>query len=292
MGKFMYNRVFSLLREKMIKYIKSLFIKNKVFTEEKKASSSEESLQKYFLIYERFPWINLLVFLAKEDSDYLLELVAYSKSQLGQDLLVAYLTKNIVRPKYFVEFGAANGLHHSNTWLLEKKLGWQGILAEPAKCWHKKLLEQRSSKIDYRCVAPISGEEVEFLEVEGDESSNVLSTTVEFASRDCHSNLRKAAYKKYKVATISLVDLLEFHNAPEKIDYLSIDTEGSEFEIINHFDFSKYRISIISIEHNLDKIHRDKIFDKLTENGFKRVFQNISKFDDWYVNHDYLNSQV
>jgi FkbM family methyltransferase len=270
----------------MIKYLNKIFIQDKKIAEAEFTTLSNQSFEKHSIIQDKFPWIDLLVLLGKEDSDYLLELVAHSKSQLGQDLLVAHLTRKIARPKYFVEFGAANGLHHSNTWLLEKKLGWQGILAEPARCWHKKLLEERSSTIDFRCVASVSGKEVDFLEVEGGEVSNVLSTIAEYASKDCHSNLRTSSNKEYKVETISLVDLLKFHNAPEIIDYISIDTEGSELEIINHFDFSKYRISIISIEHNLDETYRKNIFDKLTEFKFKRVFEKISKFDDWYVSEE------
>lgn len=53
-----------------------------------------------------------------------------------------------------------------------------------------------------------------------------------------HSNLRKKG-KNYHVETVSLLDLLNEHNAPYEIDYLSIDTEGSEFDILKAFDFKK-----------------------------------------------------
>ena len=55
------------------------------------------------------------------------------------------------------------------------------------------------------------------------------------------------------VETISLNDLLDFYNAPKLIDYISIDTEGSELDIIQNFDFKKRTINIISIEHNYHK---------------------------------------
>ena len=45
--------------------------------------------------------------------------------------------------------------------------------------------------------------------------------------------------------SISLEDLLEKYNAPYVIDFLSIDTEGSEFEILNGFNFKKYKIKFM-----------------------------------------------
>ena len=77
-------------------------------------------------------------------------------------------------------------------------------------------------------------------------------------------------------------DLLEKYNAPKYIDYLSIDTEGSEYEILKNFDFEKYVFKIITIEHNYTSM-RDKIFTLLTSKGYKRKYENLSQFDDWYV---------
>ncbi len=86
----------------------------------------------------------------------------------------------------------------------------------------------------------------------------------------------------YTVRTISLVDMLKKHNAPSVIDYLSIDTEGSEFEILSAFDFSKYQFNAITCEHNYAPI-RDDIHSLLSQHGYRRVFPHISQCDDWYV---------
>jgi hypothetical protein len=66
------------------------------------------------------------------------------------------------------------------------------------------------------------------------------------------------------------------------IDYLSIDTEGSEYEILSHFDFEKYHFKIITCEHNFTPA-RERIFSLLTKNGYARKCENLSKIDDWYV---------
>ena len=72
------------------------------------------------------------------------------------------------------------------------------------------------------------------------------------------------------------------YNAPKKIDYLSIDTEGSEYDILKDFDFNKYDISIITCEHNFTD-SRKKIYELLVSNGYVRKYSGASKFDDWFV---------
>ena len=59
-----------------------------------------------------------------------IKLVRESRSQFGQDLF-ALLSLNFKRGGYFVEFGATNGIEKSNTYLLEKELGWAG-------CWQSR----------------------------------------------------------------------------------------------------------------------------------------------------------
>jgi len=199
----------------------------------------------------------------------------HSKAQLHQDIFVL-LTTNFKRNGFFVEFGATNGIDLSNTYLLEKSYGWKGILAEPAKIWHDDLSKNRNVNIDFSCVWSKSNNVVTFNMVDSAE----LSTISEFSDRDHHAKARQNGVT-YDVKTISLNDLLEKYDAPQQIDYLSIDTEGSEFEILNNFDFSKHEISIISCEHNFTH-DREKIFKLLSDNGYIRKFTGFSKWDDWY----------
>ena len=179
---------------------------------------------------------------------------------------------------YFVEFGACNGIGGSNSYLLETKFGWKGILAEPAKTWHKELVENRSAFIEKDCVYSQSNETLIFNEVR----SNLGYSTIDrFSDSDGHKEIRKKGLK-YKVNTISLVDLLDKYHAPDTIDYLSIDTEGSEFKILSSFDFKKYKFKVITCEHNYTE-NREKVAKLLTENGYVRKFIDISQHDDWYV---------
>ena len=86
----------------------------------------------------------------------------------------------------------------------------------------------------------------------------------------------------YHVESISLLNLLEKYDAPRRINYLSIDTEGSEFEILNAFDFTAYSFDVITCEHNYTA-NREKIYELLTKNGYQRINQEVSQFDDWYI---------
>jgi len=200
----------------------------------------------------------------------------HSKAQLHQDIFVLLVT-NFKKNGFFVEFGATNGVELSNTLLLEKSYGWNGILAEPARIWHKDLLKNRKASIETNCVWKTSGDIVNFNMVDMAE----LSTITEFSDRDGHHKQRENGMT-YDIETISLNDLLKKHNAPKQIDYLSIDTEGSEFEILNNFDFNEYNISIITCEHNYTD-DREKIFSLLSSNGYTRRFTGFSKWDDWYL---------
>ncbi|QKQ25912.1 FkbM family methyltransferase [Candidatus Reidiella endopervernicosa] len=177
---------------------------------------------------------------------------------------------------YFVEFGASDGIKFSNTYLLEKEYGWQGILAEPGKIWHTDLANNRDAAVDHSCVWSSSHDTLSFTEAD----VATLSTISKFSDHDHHAKTRKES-TTYEVKTLSLNDLLEKHNAPRQIDYLSIDTEGSEFEILNSFNFDKYEISIITCEHNFTR-NREQIFNLLSRHGYRRKFTTLSKFDDWY----------
>lgn len=199
-----------------------------------------------------------------------------SRAQLKQDIFVLMQT-GFKRGGYFVEFGAADGVHLSNTWLLEKEYGWTGILAEPGRVWHENLFRNRSAKIDTDCVYSSTGCVVEFNMANQAE----LSTIVSFGADDHHAETRKEGVI-YSVRTISLNDLLKKHGAPKEIDYLSIDTEGSELSILEAFPFDQWRINIITIEHNYLR-SRDEIKALLERNGYRRHFEGISRWDDWYV---------
>jgi FkbM family methyltransferase len=206
----------------------------------------------------------------------LTNLMDKSRSQIRQDLFVLSELQ-FKTGGYFVEFGATNGVSLSNTYLLEKEFGWNGILAEPAKSWHTDLRRNRSCHIETKCIWEKSHQTLSFNEVNEREYSTIDSYT----SSDAHRHLRKNGLT-YDVDTLSLTDLLKKYQAPATIDYLSIDTDGSEFDILRAFDFASYEFLVITCEHNFTPM-RERIHALLTAHGYRRKFFALSRFDDWYV---------
>ena len=182
---------------------------------------------------------------------------------------------------YFVEFGATDGKTSSNTYMLEKNLGWKGILAEPNPVWHEELRKNRSCHITDKCVFTESGKTLDFLMTDAADLS-----TIKGFGKDDEFKAEREKSKTITVNTISLMDMLDEFRAPDVINYMSVDTEGSEYGILNAFfqennKYDKYDVKCISVEHNFTM--RDKIYELMTANGYKRKFEQISRWDDFYV---------
>jgi FkbM family methyltransferase len=200
-----------------------------------------------------------------------------SRSQMSQDLWVLYELADR-KGGYFVEFGAGDGVVLSNTFLLETGYAWNGVLAEPNPVFHDALRRNRRAVISTDCIAGQSGETVTFNLTEDPH----FSTIDRYTAEDGHAVLR-ASGTRIPVPTRSLTDLLRQANAPRRIDYLSIDTEGSEYEVLSAFDFKEYDVELLTVEHNHTP-RQQQLHVLLERNGFARKFPELSDFDAWYVN--------
>lgn len=207
--------------------------------------------------------------------NFCLRHAAESSSQHFQDLWVAY-ELGAMRGGFFVEFGAADGRRISNSYYLENTLGWTGILAEPARVWYPALRKNRKGPIDERCVWKESGHRVTFNQA----PVSLHSTIHAYSDGDRLAHTRQGGVH-YEVETVSLMDLLKFWNAPRRIHYLSLDTEGSELDILEAFDFSAYDVGVITVEQT--RAYRDRIAELLTSKGYVPKFEAFSRNDGWYV---------
>ena len=211
------------------------------------------------------------------------------KSQLYQDLFASFIVKNNF-DKTFLEFGATNGVDLSNTYTLENKFLWSGALAEPDINWIESLKKNRTkSKIITKCIWSKSGEKKNFFS----SKIGVLSTLDDFKNSDINSMPGNTAQRikegvNIEVETISLNQVIkeEFNNISPS--YISIDTEGSEFEILSSFNFSKYHPAVFTIEHNFTDL-QDKIDQLMLDNNYVRIFRKLTAFDAWYISSEALN---
>jgi hypothetical protein len=212
--------------------------------------------------------------------DFVLPRICTARGQLFQDLWVLWETNN-KRGGYFVEFGVADGVFLSNTCLLEKEMGWTGIIAEANPAFTQSIRENRSCYVSNKCIFSRSGERIGFLPAKQGEFSRITSIVPD----DSHERRGARAATEIFVETISLNDLLVEAKAPFNIDYMSVDTEGSELAILTGFDFDRWNVKLISVEHNRTAA-RESIHDLLISHGYSRKWPELSAFDDWYVRSD------
>ena len=193
-----------------------------------------------------------------------------SKSQLLQDLFVDHVLNK--ENGFFVEVGACDGLVHSNSYYLEKNKKWNGILCEPAEFWHEKLKINRPNCFIEK--KPIFSD---------------LKKKVKFSVKaGGRSHIVNNGNDKNLISLDSItLNQLFLKQGVDIIDYLSVDTEGSEFDILSDLNFNKYRPTIITVEHNYKKINRKKIFSLLKNNNYSRYFKSITRFDDWYIDNNF-----
>jgi hypothetical protein len=198
-----------------------------------------------------------------------------SFSQLGQDLEVLKIY-NHKKGGYFIEVGANDGIKYSNTYLLETKYNWKGICCEPIPKLFEQLVINRPQSICFdEAVYSESSLTVTF-----DIANNsVLSGISEYI--DMHKECVDADKTTIQVQTISLLDVLNKANAPTFIEYMSLDTEGTEYEILKNFDFKKYTFGLIDVEHNYCEPRRSQIHKLLISNGY--LYKGENEFDDMYV---------
>jgi FkbM family methyltransferase len=209
--------------------------------------------------------------------EFVLSEIEKSHSQLQQDLVAQFIFAH--NPKstqgYFVEFGATDGIGLSNSFILEKYYGWTGILAEPSRRYKEPLKSNRNCHIDFRCVYSIGGQEIEFTEMEIGEHSSI-----EGYSRTSMEESGDLVKDSYLVKTVTLGQLLKTNQAPRFIDFLSIDTEGTEYFILKDFNFDEYTFGFIAVELSQNIREIDEL---LTNNGYVKVLSNLSRWDGWYV---------
>ena len=210
---------------------------------------------------------------------FCLDNIGRCRSQNFQDLWAIY-TLQVKSSGYFVEFGALDGVAYSNSLVFERNLGWTGIVAEPNRLWHEAIAQNRKCAVDTRCVWTKSGEMLRFNQT----PITGLSTIDAYSASD-HNAPHRIAGERYEVESVSLDDLLDHWGAPRRIDYLSVDTEGSEYDILNAFDWRRHDIALITVEM-CSPATSLPLHHLLTEQGYVRKFEAFSRDDGWYMRPD------
>ena len=192
-------------------------------------------------------------------------------SQLEQDIKVINFYKN-KNNGYFIEIGAYDGIFLSNTYLLEKNYNWKGICIEPLP---DKFIELQNNRPNSICInKAIFDENGLILNFSNSTVGSGITSHI-----DCHLYIKNSP--QIKVETVLLNDILENYNAPSFIEYLSIDTEGTEYEIFKTINYDKYIFGVIHTEHNYVEPKRTNIKNLLISKGYIYIGEN--QWDDEFI---------
>ena len=197
----------------------------------------------------------------------------------GQDILVHELMQRKTNGT-FVDIGVNDGVTISNTVMFERDFGWQGIAIEPIPSVFEKLQSNRRCHKIHGCVAPVAGN-AKFMEVAG--GPNMLSTLAVHNAGLTARRLRKNIERHHALITEIDVACFTLQSLADKfgiqhIDFLSVDTEGGELEILKSIDFDKLPVKVISVENNY---YTSAIRRYLESEGF--LYIGTSKVDEIYM---------
>lgn len=157
---------------------------------------------------------------------------------------------------YFVELGANDGVTQSNSLYFERYRNWRGLLVEPVPQNFLKCRKNRSSRDSIYCAACVSFDyDQEFVRIA---YSNLMSTPVSLESdiQDprAHAKLgdqflgNGETVFEFGAVARTLNSLLLDARAPKLIDFLSLDVEGAELEVLKGVDHQAFRFKYILVE--------------------------------------------
>ena len=206
------------------------------------------------------------------------------QAQAHQDETVNKLVFNGMTEGFFMEFGAGDGKTFSNTYFFEKELNWNGVLVEPVlKHYNEiKISAKRNCAVVHGAICSKSGQRV-FLDVTNmqgwsgfeDEMSIDHLTEIQNGKKNGKFKIENVEINCYKFRQI-----LDIFNI-KIIDYLAIDVEGYELNILKSIPFNDVIINVIQIELNEN---HSEIRKFLKEKGYDlpwRIDEN--HYDDIYI---------
>ena len=142
---------------------------------------------------------------------------------------------------------------------------------------HTLFLNRPKSKIDVRAVDEISGIKKAFNQSKNSEFSALEGVSL-------HTDQFIDSISEV-VETVNLTDLFEEFKSPKCIDFLSIDTEGNEFDILKGLNFNLFKFNYIAVEVSRNQ---EEIAEILGSNGYVRILEEVSLWDQWWVSQEVM----
>jgi len=226
----------------------------------------------------------------KDDSGYW--------SQAGQDELVDSLLQGR-RGLFFVESGGYDGEEHSNSLFFEIQRGWRGMIIEPNPHLYEQILQKnRRCMTINSAISPDSNDGVLPFVLAGPlgglltsfSPDHIARLESEIANGESWMSGELGSGKTVMVKTFPLHTFLKAGNPTSLVvDYWSLDTEGSEPQILAATSFSEITVGVLSVEHNNDIVKQMGIREALKSSGL--VLFREAEFEYIYVNPAYFRDR-
>lgn len=190
------------------------------------------------------------------------------REELAEQLLIRnYLCSST--PGFFVEVGANNPFDLSQTWHLQKE-GWRGILVEPIPELCNKLRENRPESVVEECACGTHSD-----------NSTAIFTVAKDSGKSTLSNTfldNRSSVESQITVNVRPLDLILEDNNVNNLDFVSIDVEGTQYDVLLGFDLQKWKPRLLLVEdHLLDK----KSHHLIVSQNYRLVKRTL--FNNWYI---------
>lgn len=217
-----------------------------------------------------------------------------SYAQLNQDTHVAKILNNMTGG-FFVESGAFDGVHISNSWYLETQLGWKGLLVEANPHLYRKIIDKsrRNVSVIHSCLSPVNQPTVLPFRLAGPvgglvdhmSENHIKRVDREVSNKEPWMTGESGSGKVMNVSCWPLHSMLKVLGV-DRVDYWSLDTEGSEPQILAATDFDAIDIRVMTIEVS-DAVAEKKVKDFFATRPEYKLHSKV-EFDLVYVKNNVM----
>lgn len=191
-------------------------------------------------------------------------------SQFHQDYyLFTQHFKHLKRPGVYMDVASNDAIGISNSYFFDACLGWRGVCVEGNPEYYERIYRLRTCSLVPTCVARRDGTSVEFGLAGG--AGGVLG--------ESHKHMQVWAERRKEVHTIkercTTLERIMSKEGFVEVDYLSLDVEGLELDVLKGMDWEKTKINVLTVEVSRDTIKGIEAY--LTELGYKKHIPTLNE---------------
>ena len=192
-------------------------------------------------------------------------------SLFGEDLAALKFFKN-EKKGFYVDIGCYHPTHINNTYLLYKK-GWNGINIDVSQFSIDLFKFMRPDDLNYKCAVSETKKKVNLYYQK--EHSQLISINKLTAKK-----FIKGRLKKKIINSFSLEEILSWGKYKDyEIDFLDVDVEGADLQVLKGLNFSKRKPKLICVEIHQKNFKKHKIYRFLIKKKYKLI---------WHVSFSFL----